>query len=214
MFNSMFYVTNFRQDPSQWDVGRTSSCSHFSNSGCNPPGLVTLGCAACCPTHVAHSVEFSEAESLYGHFINDSVNVTCDDFSGHIHGSDGLAHCEADGLYNLSNALCYGFVRFLPLSPTSFSPICCINIVHVRVNLTVGLDCGPPEADPNGANYTFASGSTSRDAVREILPGCAAGFEGAAGANETTCLDEGYWDPVPLFGCLGPSVFVNWSPTF
>ena len=89
----MFENDIFHQDLSGWDTSSLEACANFKNRGCNPPGMIPLGCFdSCCSTQVANS-NYASADSLNGEFgvtfevICDELftgggNATCSDVTG------------------------------------------------------------------------------------------------------------------------------------
>ena len=77
----------FDQDLREWNTTSLEQCDSFWNPGCNPAGVVVLGCVDhCCPDQVKHS-NYALQDSLVGS-LNEVVDVVCDE--GYVGGGDAL----------------------------------------------------------------------------------------------------------------------------
>ena len=80
----------FDQNLGAWNTSSLIACDDFWNPGCNPSGVVELGCAdvpdQCCSTQVAHS-NYASADSIQGN-LNDVVELICD--QGYVGGGEAV----------------------------------------------------------------------------------------------------------------------------
>ena len=99
-FYRMFYSSPFDQNLYLWRTDSVSSCSEFSNDGCNPPKFVELGCDDQCAASEYYCDALPNSDMTGSYIMGSNPSIQCDEgFHNPISNASFFqSFCDIDGI--------------------------------------------------------------------------------------------------------------------